>query len=525
MKRRQYIAARGFVKSFLWYTTSGFRRAWLQRRKELLPTRQVHASTTLEAAGAAVVPLTPLIRLHSTLRLRDHDRGGVRREESRMMGEDDIKQGCAAWRECQARGTIVQEERKQTRDARVTELKKSYLVDDRILFFSATTMASWFSYPFDAHHAAKSMMSSSTWPQVGYAIDAVVVAHHDAWRSDQTTQVVVDGRCKAILPRGTSYAAARESHPDAELVQFSRAMTVDEVVKKWDDNSRAARIEGTRVHDTIERHIRGDTTSSVTPPDDAGVESADSVSPDEFARRYVEAFLMDNVYSIGGVVIGTEWTVYDEDCSVVASIDLAVRFLDGSVGIVEWKHARRLSSKTMSTERMREPFDHLHDCDLVKYTIQLGIYAQILERKYAACVSTLVVVNTHPEDAFFTEVPYLRIECEHIMERARSLFQSRRCHRLPTCVTDGFLAIDPVACEDGNVRSRKEANRLGLKYQNRRILTEAAERAMSEVFEPTPRYSKSLLELKQAASWEETFPIGGMPQVSLHFKNWLPSFF
>jgi len=226
-------------------------------------------------------------------------------------------------------------------------------------------------------------------------------------------------------------------------------------------------------------------------------------------------------------VVATEWVIFDEEASVLASLDLVVSFPDGSLGIVEWKHSSKLADRTLSDERMGGPLAHLHDCDMAKHALQLGLYARILERKYRALVSTLVVVNTHAGSRFFTEVPYLKAECDFLLERARCVVEQRRlCDEGPLCAEDGHLALDPVVCEDGKVRCKKVANGMRIRYRKRKALTDEAERCLEKAFSPSGRLVAAEARLASAAKgWESVFPARGCPSVRLHFSNWRESFF
>jgi Cys-tRNA synthase (O-phospho-L-seryl-tRNA:Cys-tRNA synthase) len=59
-----------------------------------------------------------------------------------------------------------------------------------------------------------------------------------------------------------------------------------------------------------------------------------------------------------------------------------------------------------------DPLDHLPDTNYWHYTLQLNIYARVLEKKYDMKVSELALVILHPDQSSFRVMKLNRLEEE-----------------------------------------------------------------------------------------------------------------
>lgn len=392
------------------------------------------------------------------------------------------------------------------RDARVCmkERPRCVLVDERPMHFAATQLVKRFAEEFDPQATVERMCASATWPGVGYAVGARPV-DDGALDARLPVQVVREGRVQHIAQPGELTDVGTASAlfgADVQLVQYERAMTKREVLSKWDAKADVARTTGIAAHERIDSWFR-DAPS--------GVQDG---TPEAVAARFVREHLVP----LGAEMVATEWCIFDEDASVVASVDAVARFGDGTLALVDWKHTVGLGTRTSGVRRLEPPLAHLPDCDVVRYALQLAIYAQIVERHYGCEVRCLALVNTHPDDPYFTDLPYLRNEARFLLEHCASLLSSRPPLE-PACASDGKLALDPVRCEDGSVRSRKVAQASGMRYRAHADLAATARQLHEEHFRPTRREQMLLGVLRRAVAWEDLFPQGGVQRLAPGFQN------
>lgn len=122
----------------------------------------------------------------------------------------------------------------------------------------------------------------------------------------------------------------RRQNVHVDLVQFRRAMTTPEVLRMWDNKARVARTEGVEAHRQIEMHF--------TTPGGGPVPTG---SPPAVAQAFVDMHLA----SWGAKIVASEYYVFDEASSVVATIDAVVQFPSGAFGLIDWKHTTALETR------------------------------------------------------------------------------------------------------------------------------------------------------------------------------------
>lgn len=397
---------------------------------------------------------------------------------------------------------------------RVQTRPRCVLIDGRPLFHAATTLIKAFGDEFDAAATAKRMRSHGPWPALGYAVGGRELGELDELDATRPTQVAQGGRVLHVLEPGEADAPTARAlfGDDVRLLQFERAMTEREVLAMWDAKARTARDEGIEAHRRIEHHLGGVMAGAAAEPQCGTPEAR------------AQAFLDAHIKPLGGRVVASEWYIFDEAASVVATVDAVVQFPSGALGLLDWKHTLNLASRMTSPRRLHAPFSHLPDCDAVRYCVQLAVYARIIERNYGLRVCSLILVNTRGDDAFFTDLPYLEAEADYLLERCATRVRCRPDAE-PRCASDGRLAIDPVRCEDGAVRSRRVAQASGMRYATSELaahadtllrqatLPSARERALSATLE------------RRSIDWEVLMPPQGMPRVALNFANFHDRYF
>lgn len=390
------------------------------------------------------------------------------------------------------------------------------LVDNRPLHFAATNLVKEFGDEFDARATVRRMRVNGAWPALGYAVNAREV---DRLEDDRPTQVVRDGRVQQVFAPGELgdvETARRLFGASATFVHFDRAMTEGEVLRMWDDKARKSRREGIEAHRRIEEHL----LARMQHPDRDVAELPDADAPE--AR--VEAFLRTWIEPLRARVVASEWCIFDEVASVVATIDAVVRYPNGALGLIDWKHTANIASRLTGPRRLAPPLAHLPDCDVVRYALQLAIYARILERRYGMRVCSLLLVNTR-DDGFFTDLPYLEDEAEYLLEHSASKLRSRGAEE-PRCASDGLLAIEPVRCDDGEVRSRHVAQASGCRWQPAPGLVEASRSALQTSFKPSAHEQRLVRKLtERSVDWEVLVPPQGMPRVAPNFANFCTRYF
>ncbi len=77
----------------------------------------------------------------------------------------------------------------------------------------------------------------------------------------------------------------------------------------------------------------------------------------------------------------SEVRLYDDDSMVAGTTDLIHMIDDNTLDICDFKTNKKLSSYNPWGHRMLFPIDYLYDTDFNKYSLQLSLYAYLLEKR------------------------------------------------------------------------------------------------------------------------------------------------
>ena len=146
-------------------------------------------------------------------------------------------------------------------------------------------------------------------------------------------------------------------------------------MSSWTRSGAVQSSRGTLMHFHIEQYLNG-------------CEIEQPMSP-EF-QQFLQLF--------NGIVnqrpFRTELSVFSSRLNIASQIDGLFLHDDGTYVIWDWKRCKvlRYDSRTP----MREPLDHLPDCNYYHYALQLNIYRYILESEYDMSISGMFLGICHP---------------------------------------------------------------------------------------------------------------------------------
>jgi len=109
----------------------------------------------------------------------------------------------------------------------------------------------------------------------------------------------------------------------------------------------------------------------------------------QFIKPYVEA----------GYSIKPELKIGSRRWLIAGTIDVVIESEEG-VWLVDWKTGKPITSTNDYGQRGYEPIEHIHDCKLAKYSLQLALYKKIYEEEYGKKVLGTYIVKLNPEGGF-----------------------------------------------------------------------------------------------------------------------------
>jgi len=146
----------------------------------------------------------------------------------------------------------------------------------------------------------------------------------------------------------------------------------DELVAEWEANGRQAREKGTLLHHNIQQQlvdgeVRGERSDEL---------------------RHFETF-----------IAGKDWRplmVEQQACcpevGIAGTVDAVFEDPRGAVVICDWKRAKKMKYDNR-WQKAKPPIQHLDDCDLSKYSLQLSLYRHLLRERLEDRKVSLLLVN------------------------------------------------------------------------------------------------------------------------------------
>jgi hypothetical protein len=185
--------------------------------------------------------------------------------------------------------------------------------------------------------------------------------------------------------------------PDAVITNMMRSqkwpkskwygMTREAIKAAWSANGRMASEAGTAVHLAIEMVMNGSPERIPKYIDD---------SPE---MKYFWKYWKN--HSATWEPWRTEWEVWDESLKLAGSIDMVYKHkTNGTYAIYDWKRTKEIKMEN-SWQSGLGPINHLPDCNLWHYTLQLNLYKWLLETHYGIVISELALIVLHPDNTSF----------------------------------------------------------------------------------------------------------------------------
>ena len=155
-------------------------------------------------------------------------------------------------------------------------------------------------------------------------------------------------------------------------------LTPEEIVCKWAANGEVQRARGQLLHYQAEQFLNGRTIQAPNSP--------------EF-RQFLA--IHRTLCGEGLRVYRTELSVFHCGLRLAGQIDLLCLDAAGAFAVVDWKRCKQIRKD--SRQPMKEPLDHLQECNFYAYSLQLNLYAHILWIEYGLPVNRMLLGIVHPD--------------------------------------------------------------------------------------------------------------------------------
>ena len=296
-----------------------------------------------------------------------------------------------------------------------------YFWQGRPVTTSVTQLIKEVVEPFQEEEAIKSLQSSRNWPRAGYlkfdcAEHLLPLLHqmpNAKLLAAELTREQPDEEVICQLAWQLRAQAAGNPREEAATAAVLRELCLseEEIRQKWAKAREEGSREGTWMHAQFECLLNGGSVPEKTEEVQLLMKFL-TAEPDMVAYR-------------------TEWRVYAHEEDIAGSIDYVAERADGSKVIVDWKRTKNMRLKGRAFGKvMRTPLNHVPDCAVWQYRLQLNVYRFILEKYYGQRISAMYIVGTHPDNGqepWVDKVPVMETETQALVASV-AVEQSRaRC--------------------------------------------------------------------------------------------------
>ena len=193
----------------------------------------------------------------------------------------------------------------------------------------------------------------------------------------------------------------------AAQIEDHVAMTTEQIKSKWEADGNEAANEGTWMHLQIELWLNRDGCHSET------------VEMSTFFK-YTSEWLLP----MGVKCFRTEWEIFSEIENLAGSVDFVGIKENGHLMLADWKRTKELERGSVNTygRFLHPPLDHIPDCKVNKYKLQLNLYKYIIEKYYGHVVDEMHIACFHPDcegTPYIVDVPVMEKEAAFLMAHQR----------------------------------------------------------------------------------------------------------
>ena len=217
------------------------------------------------------------------------------------------------------------------------------------------------------------------------------------------------------------YEKPFESKKIASFIARRDGFTIEEVLEKWDFSRDYSCHKGSEFHKFVENFLARKQTSI----DRESIKQFFFTRKNFLTETSISEYCMELTKAIKNfinfytwwkqdhILIKSEFVIGDIESSICGTIDnLSYNKKTKELVIFDYKTNKEIKKNNQYGEKFLKPFNHLDNCEFNKYSLQMSLYATILEKITAFSVpkSYIVWVNG--------ETNYELIECLDLKEES-----------------------------------------------------------------------------------------------------------
>lgn len=226
---------------------------------------------------------------------------------------------------------------------------------------------------------------------------------HTYWLGRQKLTSVTTFIGKFFPPFEAQKIAKRLSHFP---FYKQKGMGVRKILAEWKESA----YHGTRVHEALENFLLGNQTKVLK-----------GLKDSKDTNKYNEGkyYLNRKLNSMDKPLDTPELRIHDEELGLAGTIDLFISEGEGEdkvITLIDWKTNKAIKKKSFDGKTFAyPPMEAMQDCNYEKYSLQLSLYAYMLERQ-GYTIKELIIVHLQEDKAVEIIVPYLKDDIIKMLE-------------------------------------------------------------------------------------------------------------
>jgi len=187
--------------------------------------------------------------------------------------------------------------------------------------------------------------------------------------------------------------------PSKKKEQYQN-MSQEEILAEWKRINDEANEYGTEVHEIMERYLLADKIY---------------IPKNEYERETILKFQEIDPMTTG--VIYPETILFSEKHKLAGTADI-IEMCDDYFNVWDYKTNKKLRFISEYNHWLKKPVSHLSDCQYSIYSLQLSIYAYMLQLETKKKVGRLGLFYLNPETNKFELIPviYLGLEAKAVLD-------------------------------------------------------------------------------------------------------------
>ena len=183
-----------------------------------------------------------------------------------------------------------------------------------------------------------------------------------------------------------------------------KGLSREEIKRQWKLNGKRAATAGTSLHKYIEDFYLGK----------PGLVRRNDPEAQQF-HKFQEAYTDLQPFQV-------EWVVCDPKFRVAGTVDMVFRDSEGKYHIYDWKRAANIVRNRRYEDYCLHPeLGYIPNTNFWHYSLQLNLYKRIIERTESIRISSMKLVQFHPDLNH-----YRVVEVESMQDEVETILASRQ---------------------------------------------------------------------------------------------------